>query len=334
MRPLRLLIAIPALDEASTVAGVVRRIPPALEGFAPPVVLVVDDGSTDGTSEAAAAAGAVVLRHVRNLGLGEAFRTALGHARRNGFHVMATMDADGQFDPADLPLLLEPAAEGRADLVTASRFADPSLTPDMPRMKLWGNRRVARLVGRLSGVTIRDATCGFRVYGPAALEKLSSFSRFTYTQEVIIDLAVKGLRIEEVPVRILGRRPVGESRVASSLWRYSILSLAAMYSAAHDYRPWRFYGTPAVVLLALGLAGDAFVFVRWLFTRTVAPFAGVAIAGLFLVTFSALLLLFASLADTASHQRHLVEELISRDVLRDRSAADREESRRGSLRDD
>jgi glycosyltransferase involved in cell wall biosynthesis len=325
MSTMRILIAIPALNEAPTVGAVIQGIPRSFPGFRPPVVLVVDDGSTDGTAEAAASAGAIVLRHGRNLGLGETFRTALRYARKNGFHVMATMDADGQFDPSCLPLLVEPAASGRADLVTASRFLDPALTPDMPRIKAWGNRRVARLVSRLSGLDIKDATCGFRAYGPAALEKLSSFSRFTYTQEVIIDLAAKGLRIEEIPVKVLGRRPVGKSRIADNLWRYTILSLAAMYSAAHDYRPWRFYGTPAVALLMLGLVGDGFVFTRWLLTHRVTPFAGVAIAGLFLITFSALLFLFASLADTASHQRHLVEELISRDVVRDRIAVDLEE---------
>lgn len=319
---MRILIAIPALNESSTVGEVIRRIPTGFPGLRPPVIVVVDDGSTDGTAQAASEAGAVVLRHGRNLGLGEAFRTALRYARRKGFHLLATMDADGQFDPSDLPVLVAPVVAGRADLATASRFVDPSLTPDMPWIKAWGNRRVARLVSRLSGVGIRDATCGFRVYGPAALERLSSFSRFTYTQEVIIDLAAKGLRIEEVPVRVLGRRPVGESRIAGNLWRYSVLSLAAMYSTAHDHRPWRFYGTPAVALLALGLGGDAFVFVRWLLTHRVTPFAGVAIAGLFLITFGALLLLFASLADTASHQRNLVEELTARDVARDRAAAD------------
>jgi glycosyltransferase involved in cell wall biosynthesis len=325
MKIMRILIAIPALNEASTVGSVIRGIPQAFPGLRPPVVLVVDDGSTDGTAEAAAAAGAIVLRHGRNLGLGEAFRTALRYARKNGFHLMATMDADGQFDPSDLPLLVGPAAAGSADLVTASRFLDRALTPDMPWIKAWGNRRVARLVSSLSGLEIKDATCGFRVYGPAALEKLSSFSRFTYTQEVIIDLASKGLKVEEIPVKVLGRRPVGKSRIAGNLWRYTILSIAAMYSAAHDYRPWRFYGTPAVALLTIGLAGDTFVFIHWLLTHRVTPFAGVAIAGLFLITFSALLFLFASLADTASHQRHLVEDLISRDVVRDRIAADLDE---------
>jgi len=319
----RVLVALPALNEEATVAGVISGIPVELQGAGKPDILVVDDGSKDGTADAARIAGATVISHGRNLGLGEAFRTALRYARRKGYHCLVTMDSDGQFDPSHIHTLLAPAINDEADLVTASRFADPELIPDMPGMKLWGNRRVARLVSRLSGVPIRDATCGYRVYGPRALERISSFSRFTYTQEVLIDLAGKGLSILEVPVKVLGTRPVGTSRIARSLWRYAVLSLAAMYSTAHDHRPWRYYGIPAMVLMLLGLCADGFVFVRWLLKGTVTTFAGVAIAGLFMITFSVLLVLFASLADTASHNRHLIEEVIAQNVRRSRLSADR-----------
>ena len=315
---MRILIALPAFNEEATAAAVIDGIPDSISVACKPDVLLVDDGSTDDTAEIARQAGAIVISHGRNLGLGETFRTALSYARENGYHILVTIDADGQFNPEHISALVEPVIKNRADLVTASRFSDIELIPKMPKLKIWGNRRVARLVSKLSGIQIKDATCGFRVYGPAALEKLSSFSRFTYTQEVIIDLASKGLSILEVPVKVLGERPVGSSRIASSIWRYAILSLAAMYSIAHDHRPWKFYGTPAVILMILGLAGDMFVLARWLITGRVTPFAGVAIGGLFLITFSVLLLLFASLADTASHNRHLLESVISENVRKNR----------------
>lgn len=319
MTDMRILIALPAFNEEATAGALIERIPDSVSGVCKPDILLVDDGSTDETAKIARQAGAIVLSHGRNLGLGETFRTALRYARENGYHIMVTIDADGQFNPDHISALIEPVIKNQADFVTASRFSEIKLIPEMPRLKIWGNRRVARLVSRLSGIQIKDATCGFRVYGPAALEKLSSFSRFTYTQEVIIDLASKGLSILEVPVEVLGERPVGSSRIASSIWKYAILSLAAMYSIAHDHRPWKFYGTPAVILMILGLAGDLFVLVRWLITGRVTPFAGVAIGGLFLVTFSVLLFLFASLADTASHNRHLLESVVSENVRRNRA---------------
>lgn len=314
----RILIALPAYNEEATIADVIQRIPQQPAPGTDITVLTVDDGSTDGTVSAARSAGADVISHGRNLGLGETFRTALRYARDGGYHILVTIDSDGQFDPGHIPLLIKPVMDEKADFVTASRFVDPELLPDMPKLKIWGNRRVAKLVGKLSGISIKDATCGFRAYGPAALERLSSFSRFTYTQEVIIDLAGKGLSILEVPVKILGERPVGSSRIASSLWRYAILSLAAMYSISHDHRPWKFYGTPALILMILGIAADLFVFIRWMLTRSIAPYTAVGLGGLFLITFAVLLFLFASLADTASHNRHLIEIIIAENVRKNR----------------
>ena len=116
MEAMRVLVAIPALNEEATVGDVVRSVPASFRGTCAPVVLVVDDGSTDGTAAAASEAGAMVVKHCGNLGLGEAFRTALRTARRQGFHIMATVDADGQFDPSHLTELMEPVVSGRADL--------------------------------------------------------------------------------------------------------------------------------------------------------------------------------------------------------------------------
>jgi len=136
----------------------------------------------------------------------------LGFAREGGYHFLATIDADGQFDPGHLPVLAAPVLSGSFDFATASRFADPSLTPRMPRLKRMGNRWVAGLVSRLSRISVKDATCGFRFYGPRALDRVSCLSRFTYTQEVVIDLAMKGMRISEVPLSIRGERAVGVDR--------------------------------------------------------------------------------------------------------------------------
>ena len=313
---LRLLVALPALDEAATVGGVVGAVPRSIPGIDSVDVLVVDDGSTDATAAEAASAGARVVSHGRNRGLGEAFRTALGIARREGYTVLVTLDADGQFDPSGIPALLEPVVSGSADLATCSRFIQPS--SGMPVVKRLGNRLVARTVSSLCGVRIHDATCGFRAYGPAALELLSSFSRFTYTQEALIDLAWKGLTVREVSLPVKPRREHGRSRISGNLWRYAALSLGAMYSASHDHMPWRFYGLPGMAMILAGICMETFVFVRWLIVSAVTPFKGVAIAGFFLMVLGTLLLIVASLADTSSHNRHLLEEVIAEAVRKNR----------------
>jgi glycosyltransferase involved in cell wall biosynthesis len=314
----KLLVSLPALNEESTVGALVRSVPASIPGIDRVDILVVDDGSTDSTAAEAASAGALVASHGRNRGLGEAFRTALRFARRGGYHWLVTMDADGQFDPAGIPALLEPVLRGRAAMATCSRFMDPAGSRGIPTVKRLGNLMVAAIVSRLSGVEVRDATCGFRAYGPEALELLSSFSRFTYTQEALIDLAWKGFPIEEVALPVRPTRLHGKSRISSNLWRYATLSIGAMYSSAHDHMPWRFYGLPGLLSVIAGLAGELFVLAHWFISSKVTPFKGVAIAGLFLVVIGILLLIVASLADTSSHSRHLLEEIIAENVRRNR----------------
>ena len=124
-----LMVAIPALNEEATIEGVIERIPDSIEGVSSIEVLVIDDGSTDDTVACAHRAGAHVVSHSHNRGVGAAFHTALSQGIERGVDLIATIDADGQFDPADLPKLVRPVALGEVDFVTASRFRDPDLVP-------------------------------------------------------------------------------------------------------------------------------------------------------------------------------------------------------------
>jgi len=118
MKTQMILAALPALNEEATIAVVLAGIPREIGGH-PVRVLVVDDGSTDRTAELARAAGAFVISHGRKMGLGDAFRTMLGFAREGGYHFLATIDADGQFDPGHLPVLAAPVLSGQFDFATA-----------------------------------------------------------------------------------------------------------------------------------------------------------------------------------------------------------------------
>ncbi len=315
---MKTLIAIPALNEELTIKKLISSIPPEIHN-SKVSVLVIDDGSTDSTVKEAEEAGATVISHGRNMGLGAVFRTMLSYARENGFHIMATLDADGQFNPQDLPTLIKPIINNTADFVTASRFKDPEFIPKMPAIKIWGNAKVAKLVSSLAKIKVYDATCGYRVYGPKALERVSCFSRFTYTQEVLIDLARKGLRLKEIPTKIRGEREFGKSRIASNLWRYALLSAEAMYSVAHGHSPWKFYGGPAFSLLAIGFILDTFTLSWWLATGRISPFTAYGIGGLFSITFGILLLLFASIADISASNRKMLEEVTAMETRRIRN---------------
>lgn len=266
-----LLAVVPCLNEENTIGSVVSNIPRDIDGVGKVEVLVLDDGSTDETAHRAREAGAEVVSHATNQGLGATFRAAVGIAIARGADIMVHIDGDGQFDPADISTLVEPVIAGQADMVTASRFLNKDLVPDMPWVKLWGNRGVATVVRLLSGKRFRDVSCGFRVFSRETLLRMNLFGSFTYTQESFLDLIFKGLTILEVPVKVRGVREFGTSRIASSIPRYAVRSLKIMLRAFISYRPFRFFASIAVVSLAIGLGSLTFLGVHYINTGSFSP---------------------------------------------------------------
>jgi glycosyltransferase involved in cell wall biosynthesis len=312
----RLLVAIPALDEQASIGQVLEAIPQAIPGVARIEVLVVDDGSLDATASIAERAGARVLRHGRNRGVGAAFHTALAFAIEHGFDLLATIDADGQFDPEDIPSLVAPVLNHEADFATASRFKDPALVPDMPRAKLWGNRQLARLISRLTGREVYDVSCGMRCYGRQAMLNLNLMGEFTYTQEVFLNLSSKDMRIVEVPVRVRGEREYGQSRVASSLWRYALSTSQIILRAYRDYHPLRFFGGIALLLLAFACCLEIFFFAHYLATGSFSPHKWAGFLGGGLAALSLMLLHIALIGDMLKRHRVYLEELLFRERLK------------------
>jgi glycosyltransferase involved in cell wall biosynthesis len=266
-----LLVVVPCLNEENTVAWVVENIPRDIAGIGKVEVLVFDDGSNDATAERARAAGAEVVSHRTNQGLGATFRDAVGIALSKGADVIVHIDGDGQFDPADIPLLVEPVVRNEAHMVTASRFLDPDLIPRMPAVKLWGNRGVAWIVWLLSGERFRDVSCGFRAFSRETLLRMNLFGSFTYTQESFLDLLFKDLTILEIPVKVRGIREFGSSRMASSIPRYAVRSLKIMMRAFISYRPFRLFFSLASVFLVIGFGFLGFLGLHYLDVGAFSP---------------------------------------------------------------
>jgi glycosyltransferase involved in cell wall biosynthesis len=308
----RLLVGVPALDEEETVAAVVRGVPRQIPGVGRVDVVVVDDGSRDRTAERAREAGAEVIRHERTRGVGAAFHSALARGIEDGADLIVSIDADGQFDPADIPRLVEPVVSGRADFASASRFADPALAPEMPAVKRWGNRVMSRLISRLAGQRFHDVSCGMRCYSRAAALQLHLLGRFTYTQEVFLNLAFKQLRIVEVPIRVRGERMFGESRVASSLWRYALRSAQIIFRCYRDYHPLRFFGGIALLLAvpAFGLGG--FLLWHYLHTGALSPHKWAGFASAALLSLALLVFQIGVIGDMLTRHRVYLEEVLFR----------------------
>ena len=275
---MKLIIQIPALNEADSIGAVLDSLPKTMHGIDDIACVVVDDGSTDDTGALAEQHGAVVLRHDSPRGVGEAFRTGLARSLQLGADIVATIDADGQFDPADIAKLVEPIIKDQADFVSASRFKDPALTPDMPYAKHWGNRVIARWLSRMTGREFFDVSCGMRAYSRPAALRLNPQGGFTYTHEVFLCLAFSGLRIKEIPVSVKGRKH-GDSRVANNLLRYAWRAASIILATYRDYRPLAFFGTMAGVFGLPGLVSLAFLYSHWLLTGAFTPYKYIGFAG-------------------------------------------------------
>jgi glycosyltransferase involved in cell wall biosynthesis len=313
----KLLIAVPALDEEQSIARVLGSLPTRLDGVSSIDLLVVDDGSRDRTAEVAEEAGALVVRHPANRGVGKAFHTAVNHALQLGIDVLVTIDADGQFDPAQIPDLIRPIVEGKADLVTGCRFICQNRPENMPLVKYWGNLVVARMLRFVAGVDLADVSCGFRAYGREALLNLNLFGKFTYTQETILDLSFKELRIAEVPVNVT-YFPGRKSRVAGSILKYALNSGKIITRTVRDFRPLRFFGGIGLAVFALGCMLDGWLLWHYLKTGTFTPFKVIGFTGAALNIVGILLAGLGLLADMLDRIRANQEKLLyyhKRDVF-------------------
>jgi glycosyltransferase involved in cell wall biosynthesis len=220
---------IAAFNEVRSVGAVVAGIPPRVAGRETECV-VVDDGSGDGTAEAARAAGALVCRLVQNQGQGVALRAGYRLASRRGAEVIVTMDADGQFDPAEMPALVEPILSGRADMAQGSRRLGRSETTD--RFRAAGVVLFGALVSVLTGTRITDPANGYRAFRPAVAAAVPLRQPQYQTAELLIGALARGFRVVEVPVTVLART-AGESKKGPNLlygYRFARVIVATWWS--------------------------------------------------------------------------------------------------------
>jgi glycosyltransferase involved in cell wall biosynthesis len=196
------VLIVPAYREAGRVGEVVRRV---LASDLPLDVLVVDDGSGDGTAVEARAAGATVIVHPYNLGYGAALHTGYCYAFRRGYRRVLQMDADGQHDPSMLPRLIA-ALDGGADVVLGSRYLDGDPPPTSLARRL-GTRLFAAIASRWLGCRITDPTSGFQGLSHRALESVvnDGFPEDYPDTDILVEHHRRGLRVHEVPARMRAR---------------------------------------------------------------------------------------------------------------------------------
>jgi glycosyltransferase involved in cell wall biosynthesis len=218
-----LAVVIPAKDERENIGPLLERVGRVPVPDHETRVIVVDDGSSDGTGELARERGAVVVRHEVNRGLGAAVRTGLRAAVEVGASTVAYLDADLEYAPEDIPALVEPVLAGRADYVLGSRFL--RRVEGMRLYRRVGNALFTALVRTLTGARITDGQTGMRAFSRRAAEAAEIVHDYNYAQVLTLDLLGKGFRLEEVPIRYRVRER-GTSFVS---WRYPFKVLPAIW---------------------------------------------------------------------------------------------------------
>ncbi|MFZ4573733.1 MAG: glycosyltransferase family 2 protein [Phycisphaerales bacterium] len=202
---MRTLIAIPVFNEARYVTGVLR----AVREYAADI-LVVDDGSTDGTAAALAAeTGIAVIRHARNFGYGRSIRDSFSFAVDSRYDLLVTMDCDEQHEPAEIPRFVEAAARDEADIVSGSRYLAPDSANDTPpldrrRINELMTREINERLGPALGIAMTDSFCGFKAHRVDALARLDlSEDGYAFPMQLWAQAAAARLRVSELPVRLI-----------------------------------------------------------------------------------------------------------------------------------
>jgi glycosyltransferase involved in cell wall biosynthesis len=311
---MKLVVQIPAFDEEATIGRALAALPRSVPGFDSVETLVVDDGSADATSQKAREAGATrVVRLTTNRGLAEAFSAGLRAALDMGADVIVNFDADLQYDAADIPALVAPILEGRADFTIGDR--GPSELAHFSPAKRLLQRAGSWVVRQASGIQVHDAVSGFRALSGEAALRVNVFSKLTYTLETLIQAGYKGLRVVSVPVR--AHPPVRPSRLFASTTKYVLLQGANVLRITALYKPMKIFSIAGGLFLLAGVLLGLRFLAYYFFGSNPGGHVQSLILSAVLIVVGMQTFLIALLADIVAINRRLLEEMKVRERSRE-----------------
>jgi glycosyltransferase involved in cell wall biosynthesis len=306
---MKLIIQIPCYNESEMLPSTLRLLPRVMDGFDKVEILVVDDGSCDGTAEAARAAGAdhvICLPH--HSGLAAAFTAGLDACLRLGADVIVNTDADNQYEARDIPLLVAPILRGDAEMVVGDRGVATlqSFSPLKRRLQTFGSR----VVSQASQLSIPDATSGFRAMSREVALRTMVLSNYSYTLETLIQAGNSKMKVVSVPIHTNHtERP---SRLMKGIPDYLRNSSITILRAYAMYRPLRVFFAVGSAVFMLGVV----IGIRYLILRYVLGVGGGNIQSLILAAVLMIIgfqtLVIGLVADLIAFNRKMLEELLYR----------------------
>ncbi len=257
---MKLIIQIPCLNEEATLPATLADLPREVQGFSTVEWLVIDDGSTDRTIEVAIEHGVDhIVRLTNNKGLAAGFQAGLDACLKLGADVIVNTDADNQYFGGDIPKLVAPIVEGRADMVVGDRQVET--IPHFSRLKMRLQHLGSWVVRQASGTAVPDTTSGFRAYNREAAIQMAVVSKFTYTLETIIQAGKLLVAIDDVPIST--NEKTRESRLFPSMWAYVRRNSVSIFRIYAQYEPMRVFVTLAAILIVLAAVPWLRFFVAW-----------------------------------------------------------------------
>ncbi len=306
---MKLIIQIPCLNEERTLPLVLAQLPRDVEGFEAVEWLVIDDGSTDDTALVAREGGVDhIVRLTNNKGLAAAFQAGLDAALKLGADVIVNTDADGQYRAADIPRLVAPILEGRADMVVGDRRV--SEIAHFSTSKKLLQRLGSWVVRRASGTDVPDTTSGFRAYNREAALQLLVVSNFTYTLESLIQAGKMLVAVEHVPIQTNPQRR--DSRLFDSTGSYVRRNALAIFRAYVLYEPLRVFTIAAGVFALAALAAWSPFLIDWVFNGDSSGHVQSLILGAVLAVIAVQMFGLGIIGDALAGQRVIAQRVYER----------------------
>ena len=238
------LACIPAFNEEKPIVDVIKKSLKYVDQ-----VIVCDDGSSDLTAEQAKIAGAVVIKHEKNMGKGHAMKSLFKYAKDIDADVIVTIDGDGQFLPEQIGTLLQPILENSYDVVIGNRFSDDK---EMPSYRKIGNKMLDRITKLAAELPFSDTQSGFRSYSKKAIQSINfSTNGFGVDSEILIDAVDKGLKITETDVTVL--YDTGLKTSTKDPVTHTMGVVASLLESIAIHHPLKYLGIPGMILLLIGL---------------------------------------------------------------------------------